>query len=113
MKKLPRRLLRRRSRCRRGASASRQLSRGSATVTNGCTRRFRRRCRRATESGTDQVFSLELFRVRAGGARFMELPVSVNTLGALVTTGLGVFGLFFPAGAASFVGVIPDGERGI
>lgn len=43
----------------------------------------------------------------------MDIPVSVNTVGALVTTGLGIFGLFFPAGAASFVGIIPDGERGI
>jgi hypothetical protein len=43
----------------------------------------------------------------------MELPVSINTLGALVTILLGVFGLVMPASAASFAGVIPDGERGI
>lgn len=43
----------------------------------------------------------------------MQLPVSVNTLGSLVTLGLGVFGLFWPLGAAKFVGIIPDGERGI
>jgi len=43
----------------------------------------------------------------------MELPVSVNTLGALVTLGLGVFGLFSPHGVAQFVGIQPDGERGV
>lgn len=43
----------------------------------------------------------------------MELPVSVNTLGALVTFGLGVFGLFSPLGVAQFVGIQPDGERGV
>jgi hypothetical protein len=43
----------------------------------------------------------------------MELPVSVNTVGALITFGLGVFGLFWPASAAKMVGVVPDGERGI
>lgn len=43
----------------------------------------------------------------------MDLPVSVNTFGALVTFGLGVFGLFWPWGVASFVGIIPEGERGV
>lgn len=43
----------------------------------------------------------------------MELPVSVNTLGAMVTLGLGVFGLFSPHGVAQFVGIQPDGERGV
>ncbi len=42
-----------------------------------------------------------------------QLPISINTLGALVTMGLGLFGLFLPASAASFVGIIPDGERGM
>jgi hypothetical protein len=50
----------------------------------------------------------------ATGERSMEqLPISINTLGALVTAGLGLFGLFLPASAASFAGIIPDGERGI
>jgi len=43
----------------------------------------------------------------------MDLPVSVNTLGAFLTFGLGLFGLFAPESVARFVGVIPDGERGI
>ena len=43
----------------------------------------------------------------------MNLPVSVNTLGALITLGLGVLGLFWPLVAASMVGLEPDGERGI
>jgi hypothetical protein len=42
-----------------------------------------------------------------------QLPISINTLGAIVTMGLGLLGLFFPASAASFVSIIPDGERGI
>jgi len=42
-----------------------------------------------------------------------QLPFSINTLGALVTAGLGIFGLFLPASAASFASIIPDGERGI
>jgi hypothetical protein len=42
-----------------------------------------------------------------------HLPFSINTLGALVTTGLGLFGLFLPASAASFASIIPDGERGV
>jgi len=43
----------------------------------------------------------------------MNLPVSLNTLGALITLGLGVFGLFWPHSAAELVGLKPDGERGI
>ncbi len=43
----------------------------------------------------------------------MNLPVSVNTLGALITLGLGVFGLFWPLSAARLVGIEPDGERGL
>ena len=43
----------------------------------------------------------------------MNLPVSINTFGALVTFGLGVFGLFWPHSVAKFVGILPDGERGI
>lgn len=43
----------------------------------------------------------------------MELPVSVNTLGALVTLGLGVYGLFWPLGVANFVGIVPEGGRGV
>jgi len=43
----------------------------------------------------------------------MNLPVSVNTLGALVTLGLGVFGLFWPLSVARLVGISPEGERGI
>lgn len=43
----------------------------------------------------------------------MELPVSVNTLGAIATLGLGVFGLFWPATVARMVSISPDGERGI
>ena len=43
----------------------------------------------------------------------MELPVSVNTLGSLVTAGFGVFGLFWPANVGLMVGIEPDGERGI
>lgn len=43
----------------------------------------------------------------------MDLPVSVNTLGSLVTLGLGLFGLFLPHSAARFVGVTPDPERGL
>lgn len=43
----------------------------------------------------------------------MELPVSVNTLGSLVTAGLGVCGLFWPANVAAVVGIEPDGERGV
>jgi hypothetical protein len=43
----------------------------------------------------------------------MNLPVSVNTLGALLTFGLGVFGLFWPFSVARMVGIEPDGERGI
>lgn len=43
----------------------------------------------------------------------MELPVSVNTLGALVTLGLGIYGLFWPLGVATFVGIAPEGERGV
>jgi hypothetical protein len=43
----------------------------------------------------------------------MNLPVSVNTLGSLITAGLGVFGLFFPESAARLVGIQPEGERGI
>lgn len=43
----------------------------------------------------------------------MNLPVSVNTLGALITLGLGVFGLFWPLSVARMVGIEPDGERGI
>ncbi len=43
----------------------------------------------------------------------MDLPVSVNTFGAFVTLGLGVFGLFWPWGVASLVGIVPEGERGV
>lgn len=43
----------------------------------------------------------------------MDLPVSVNTLGALVTLGLGIYGLFWPLGVAAFVGILPEGERGV
>lgn len=43
----------------------------------------------------------------------MDLPVSVNTFGALITLGLGVFGLFWPLSAAKFASIQPDGERGI
>ena len=43
----------------------------------------------------------------------MQLPVSVNTLGSLVTTGLGLFGLFRPKAAAAMVGISPDGARGL
>jgi hypothetical protein len=43
----------------------------------------------------------------------MNLPVSVNTLGSLITLALGVFGLFWPLSAARLVGLEPDGERGI
>ena len=42
-----------------------------------------------------------------------QLPISINTLGALVTTVLGLYGLFLPASAASFASIIPDGELGI
>jgi hypothetical protein len=42
-----------------------------------------------------------------------QLPISINTLGAIVTMGLGLLGLFFPASAASFASIIPDGERGL
>jgi hypothetical protein len=43
----------------------------------------------------------------------MDLPISVNTLGAAITLGLGVFGLFWPLAAANLVGIQPEGERGI
>jgi len=43
----------------------------------------------------------------------MNLPVSINTVGSIVTLALGVFGLFLPASAARLVGLEPDGERGI
>ncbi|MFN2426634.1 MAG: DUF4345 family protein [Candidatus Binatia bacterium] len=43
----------------------------------------------------------------------MDLPISVNTLGAFITLALGMFGLFFPESVARFVGIIPEGERGI
>jgi hypothetical protein len=42
-----------------------------------------------------------------------QMSFSINTIGALVTAGLGLFGLFLPASAASFASIIPDGERGI
>jgi hypothetical protein len=50
---------------------------------------------------------------KAGERSMEQFPISINTLGALVTAGLGLFGLFLPASAASFAGIIPDGERGI
>jgi len=43
----------------------------------------------------------------------MDLPVSVNTLGALITAVLGLVGLFSPLTAAQLVGIEPDGDRGI
>ncbi|HEY2776206.1 MAG TPA: DUF4345 family protein [Candidatus Binatia bacterium] len=43
----------------------------------------------------------------------MNLPVSVNTLGSLVTAGLGVYGLFWPLGAAKLVGISPVDEKGV
>ena len=43
----------------------------------------------------------------------MNLPVSINTLGALITLGLGIFGLFWPHSAAELVSIRPEGERGV
>jgi hypothetical protein len=43
----------------------------------------------------------------------MDLPVSINTFGAIITAGLGVLGLFFPMTAAKMVSIQPDGERGL
>ena len=43
----------------------------------------------------------------------MELPISVNTFGALITLALGLFGLFWPLSAARLVGLEPVDERGI
>jgi hypothetical protein len=43
----------------------------------------------------------------------MELPVSINTFGSVATFGLGVFGLFWPKAAATMVGIVPEGERGL
>lgn len=48
-----------------------------------------------------------------GEHKQMDLPVSVNTVGSLITLGLGIFGLFWPLAAARLVGIEPDGERGI
>jgi hypothetical protein len=46
-------------------------------------------------------------------ASCMDIAISVNTLGSLVTLALGIFGLFWPLAAAAFVGIEPDGERGL
>jgi len=43
----------------------------------------------------------------------MNLPVSVNTLGGLITLGLGVMGLLWPMKVASMVSIQPDGLRGL
>ncbi|HYC55409.1 MAG TPA: DUF4345 family protein [Candidatus Binatia bacterium] len=43
----------------------------------------------------------------------MDLPVSVNTLGAIITACLGILGLFFPLTAARLVRLEPQGEQGI
>jgi hypothetical protein len=43
----------------------------------------------------------------------MDLSISVNTVGALITAALGMFGLFFPLAAAGLVGIEPVDERGI
>jgi len=43
----------------------------------------------------------------------MNLPVSVNTLGGLITMGLGVLGLFWPMKVASLASIQPDGLRGL
>lgn len=43
----------------------------------------------------------------------MNLPVSVNTLGGLITLGLGVMGLFWPMKVAGMVSIQPDGLRGL
>ncbi|MBI5504961.1 MAG: DUF4345 family protein [Deltaproteobacteria bacterium] len=43
----------------------------------------------------------------------MDLPVSVNTLGGLITLGLGVLGLFWPMKVAGMVSIQPDGLRGL
>jgi hypothetical protein len=43
----------------------------------------------------------------------MDLPINVNTVGSLITLGLGLFGLFWPLAAARLVGIEPDGARGI
>src|SRR5690348_11717860 len=43
----------------------------------------------------------------------MDLPVSVNTFGAIITAALGCLGLFFPLTAARLVALEPQGEQGI
>ncbi len=41
------------------------------------------------------------------------MPVSVNTLGGLVTVGLGALGLLWPMKVANMVSIQPDGLRGL
>jgi len=43
----------------------------------------------------------------------MNLPVSVNTFGGLITLGLGVMGLLWPMKVANMVSIQPDGLRGL
>jgi hypothetical protein len=43
----------------------------------------------------------------------MDIALSVNTVGSLITLALGLFGLFWPLAAAAFVSLEPEGERGI
>jgi len=43
----------------------------------------------------------------------MDLPVSINTLGAIITLGLGLAGLFAPHAVARFCSLTPDDERGV
>lgn len=43
----------------------------------------------------------------------MELPFSVNTFGALVTASLGAVGLLAPSRVGDFLGLAPDGPKGL
>ena len=43
----------------------------------------------------------------------MELPVSINTLGGIITLACGIAGLFWPLAVANLVSIEPVEERGI